>query len=69
VKESDTLLRRAEKLRRDALIVRKEILRLKLESDRKCMMKIAAALEAGARALERRACCHLRTFEADYRGP
>jgi hypothetical protein len=26
MKESDTLLRRAEKLRRDALIVRKEIL-------------------------------------------
>ena len=42
MKDRDTLLRRAEKL----LAVRKEALRLTLESDRECMVKVVAALEA-----------------------
>src|SRR5512139_1506655 len=68
MKDSDTLLRRAEKLRRDALAVRKEALRLTLESDRECMVKVVAALEAGARALEKRAGCPLRTFDRGTHG-
>ena len=64
MKESDTLLRRAEKMRRDSLSVRKEALQLTLEVDRACMMKIAAGLDEGARSLEMRACCPLRTIRS-----
>ena len=64
MKESDTLLRRAEKMRRDSLSVRKETLQLALAADRACMMEVAARLDGGARSLEMRACCPLRTFTA-----
>ena len=61
MKERDTLLRRAEKMRRDSLSVRKEASQLTLEIDRQCMMEIAAGLDDGARSLEQRASCPLRT--------
>jgi hypothetical protein len=38
MKEKDRLLRRAEKMRRDSLSVRKEASQLTLEIDRQCMM-------------------------------
>ena len=64
MKERDTLLRRAEKMRKDSLNVRKEASQLTLEIDRQCMMEIAAGLDDGARSLERRACCPLRTVRS-----
>ena len=64
MKEKDTLLRRAEKMRRDSLSVRKEASQLTLEIDRQCMMEIAAGLDDGARSLEQRASCPLRTVRS-----
>src|ERR671910_1624479 len=64
MKEKDTLLRRAEKMRRDSLRVRKEASQLTLEIDRQCMMEIAAGLDDGARSLEQRASCPLRTVRS-----
>jgi hypothetical protein len=55
MKESDILLSRAEKLRRDARCVRKEATRLSLASDQRRMMDVAHRLEADARDLEGRA--------------
>jgi hypothetical protein len=55
MKESDILLRRAEKLRRDSRCVRKEATRLSLASDQQRMMDVANSLEAAARDLEGRA--------------
>jgi hypothetical protein len=64
MKERDTLLRRAEKMRRDSLSVRKEASQLTLEIDRQCMTEIAAGLDDGARSLEQRASCPLRTVRS-----
>jgi hypothetical protein len=64
MKEKDRLLRRAEKMRRDSLSVRKEASQLTLEIDRQCMMEIAAGLDDGARSLEQRASCPLRTVRS-----
>jgi hypothetical protein len=55
MKESDILLSRAEKLRRDARSVRREATRLSLASDQQRMMDVANSLEADARDLEGRA--------------
>ena len=55
MKESDILLSRAEKLRRDARCVRREATRLSLASDQQLMMDVANGLEAAARDLEERA--------------
>ena len=55
MKESDILLSRAEKLRRDARCVRKEATRLSLATDQQRMMDVANSLEADARDLEGRA--------------
>jgi hypothetical protein len=63
MKQADFLLRRSEKLRRDAFALRREAARLSLAGDRECMMIVAAQLEAGARALEIRASCPQRTVE------
>jgi hypothetical protein len=55
MKETDILLRRAEKLRRDALSVRRDATRLSLQSDQQRMREVANSLEADARELEGRA--------------
>ena len=55
MKESDILLIRAEKLRRDAHCVRKEATRLSLATDQQRMMDLTNSLEADARDLEGRA--------------
>jgi hypothetical protein len=55
MKESDILLSRAEKLRRDARSVRREATRLWLASDQQRMMDVANSLEGDARDLEGRA--------------
>lgn len=55
VKDSDLLLIRAEKLRREARSVRREAMRLSLARDQQCMMDIANRLEVDARDLDTRA--------------
>jgi hypothetical protein len=55
MKESDILLSRAEKLRRDARSVRHEANRLSLASDQQCLLDMANNLETHARDLEVRA--------------
>ena len=55
MKESDMLLSRAEKLRRDARRVRGEATRLSNASDRQRLMDVANSLETDARDLEARA--------------
>jgi hypothetical protein len=55
MKETDILLSRAEKLRRDARSVRKEATRLSFAGDQRRMMDVANNLEADARDLESRA--------------
>lgn len=55
MKESDVLLSRAEKLRRDARRVRNEATRLSNAGDQRRMLDIAQTLETDARDLEARA--------------
>ena len=55
MKESDILLRRAEKLRRDARSVRSEAARLSMASDQRRLLDVANNLETDARDLEARA--------------
>ena len=55
MKESDILLSRAEKLRRDARNVRRDATRLSLPTDQQRMRDVANNLEADARDLEGRA--------------
>ena len=55
MKESDMLLSRAEKLRRDARRVRSEATRLSDAGDRQRLMDVANNLETDARDLEARA--------------
>ena len=55
MKESDLLLSRAEKLRRDARSVRGEATRLSKARDRQRLMDVANNLETDARDLEARA--------------
>ena len=64
MKESDILLSRAEKLRRDARCVRKEATRLSLATDQQRMMDVANCLEADARDLEGRARLRASQLEA-----
>jgi hypothetical protein len=58
MKESDILLSRAEKLRRDARSVRNEATRLSTASDRQRLLEVADHLETDARDLE--ACARRR---------
>ena len=53
-RETDILLRRAEKLRRDASNIRRNATRLSHRIDRQCIKDVANNLEADARALEQR---------------
>jgi hypothetical protein len=55
MKESDILLSRAEKLRRDARNIRRDATRLSLPTDQQRMRDVANNLEADARDLEGRA--------------
>jgi len=55
MKESDMLLSRAEKLRRDARGVRSESTRVSNDSDQQCLLDVANNLETDARDLEARA--------------
>ena len=55
MKDSDMLLRRAEKLRHDARRVRGEAARLSNASDQQRLMDVANNLETDARDLEARA--------------
>ena len=55
MKESDMLLSRAEKLRRDARRVRSEATRLSNASDQQRLLDVANNLETDARDLEARA--------------
>jgi hypothetical protein len=55
MKESDILLSRAEKLRRDARSIRPEATRLSDAGDQQCLRDLANDLEGHARALDSRA--------------
>lgn len=55
MKESDMLLSRAEKLRRDARGVRSESTRVSNDSDQQRLLDVANNLETDARDLEARA--------------
>lgn len=55
LKDTDILLSRAEKLRRDARSVRGEAVRLSLACDRQRLMDVANRFEVEARDLEGRA--------------
>lgn len=64
MKDTDILLSRAEKLRRDARSVRRDATRLSDASDRDRMLHIANTLEAAARDLECRAWRRVRQVQA-----
>lgn len=55
MKQSDILLSRAEKLRREARCARNEATRLTDTSDQQCLLDVAHDLEGHARELDMRA--------------
>jgi hypothetical protein len=65
MRESDILLSRAEKLRRDARSVRSEASRLSMQSDRQRLLDVAQNLETDARDLE--ACARRRAHDDEQK--